>query len=469
MRFTSFLASAAVVAALATALSACSRRDAVTATQPPALLGVRVDSVGLVAAISVEVDRAAAVRVRYAPIDGSADALQVADSVSPADSEIVLPRLVPGRTYQMTVTPVSGSANGPPLTQSFTTPPLPSELANLDVSTSGTPSMPLVMCELRTATGVNAFVIVDAHGQVVWYYRTADPPQGSTRLPNGDFVLHAGNSLLEVDIAGHLVHALSYANDAHHDVLALSDSSVLFIGHDRATDRAGDTITGDAIFEWNPPAGTVGKRWTVWGTLDPATDWGTRSQPSDWLHANSLSRGPHGNFLLSLNWLDQVLSIAPDFSAVEWRLGGEHSDFTVDADAAFSGQHSVTMPAENRVLMFDNGRDRPDGSQWSRGLELSLDPLTKRAHFVWQFRPSPDNYSPFVGYTRRLRSGTTWVHFGLAAGPFSGKIATGPLAAYEVNSVGTEQFRITFGSAPSAYRSWSLDHLGSETTATVNR
>ena len=42
----------------------------------------------------------------------------------------------------------------------------------------------------------------------------------------------------------------------------------------------------------------------------------------EWMHANSLSIGPRGNVLVSSHYLNQVLSLSPDWRRIEWRLGG---------------------------------------------------------------------------------------------------------------------------------------------------
>ena len=144
--------------------------------------------------------------------------------------------------------------------------------------------------------------------------------------------------------------------------------------------------------------------------------------------------GPRGNLILSLNWLNEVVSIAPNFGPVEWRLGGRQSTYALDADATFQGQHTVTQLANGHVLMFDNGRDRTGAARASRALELVLDPIHKTARRVWSYEPVPALYAPYVGSARRLGNGNTVVHFGLVPG-FRG--ATGPVSTVEVTRAGS--------------------------------
>jgi hypothetical protein len=191
-------------------------------------------------------------------------------------------------------------------------------------------------------------------------------------------------------------------------------------------------------------------------------DWGAASYDQDWLHANSLAVGPHGNILLSLNWLNQVISIAPDWSHIEWRLGGRNSDFALDSDAVFTGQHSFTMPAEGRVLMFDNQRESTDPHPVSRGLELALDTVGHRASVAWQFKAPDDNYAPYLGLVRRLANGNTFVFFGLPTGVFNDKETVGPVAGYEVSPSGEVVYRDVVTGVLSVYREWTLAAFGNE-------
>jgi hypothetical protein len=174
----------------------------------------------------------------------------------------------------------------------------------------------------------------------------------------------------------------------------------------------------------------MGGRWRWGDYLYPATHGGPRSRRDDWLHANAISLGPRGNVLVSFYWLHEVLSIAPGWDAVEWRLGGPASTFAGVDDAMEAGQHTPAEVEPDRVLLFDNGLDRQHGL-FSRALEVRLDRGARTAEVVWEFRPAPDIHAPIVSSARRLPNGNTLVNFGLAAGLFGGT-ATGPLAFFEV-------------------------------------
>ena len=376
---------------------------------------------------------------------------------------IFLPRLDAGQTYQYIVSGLrADGGESRALGGSLVAPSLPDDLAQLSFAVSGGSTQPITMLEVVST--FHGFVAVDRGGQIVWWWRTVGIPQGMTRRENGNFVLNdAGYRLVEVSPAGDIIHELStdvrQALPSHHDVTATPANTLLFLAGDTRT-VSDSTLVGDAIWEWTPETNRLVKRWTTFDFYDPSRDVGTRSTAMDWVHANSLALGDHGNVILSMNWLDQIISIAPDWESIEWKLGGRGSTVAVDAGAAFQGQHTASVLPNGHVLLFDNGRDRAAPQAYSRGLELVMDASARVARRVWEFRTTPDSYAPYVGSARRLISGNTMVFFGLATG-FVG--ATGPLAGYEVRPDGAVVWRLLVNGASVVYRGTPLSSIGGET------
>jgi hypothetical protein len=427
-----------------------------------------VDSVGIGARLSIQVATPTMVRVRYRARAAPADTLELVASLIAGGGPVVLTRLAHGVSYDFSVVPLDPAGlPGPATTGSFVTPPLPPDLATLQVAVTGAPTNDLTMLSPRTDGGFNGVVAVDATGAVVWYYRTVGPSQGVVRRANGDFVINdLGNGLREITPNGDVLYALPFdalGATPHHDLIETPNGHILFISQDFRTPPGSPTIWGEAIYEWVPETGELTKRWTAWDWYDPSSDWGRRSTVLDWLHANSLAIGPHGNIVLSLNWINQIISIAPDWSHLEWRLGGPRSDFVLDSAAIFSGQHAATMPTEGRVLMFDNQRESTAGSPASRGLELALDLATHRARVAWEFRPPARTFAPYLGFARRLANGDTFLSFGLPPGRFNDLYATGPISAFEVTPTNAIRFQATVTGARTVYRAWPAPQIGSET------
>ncbi len=416
--------------------------------------------------LDVHLSTAATVDVRYWPIGGG-DALELIHA-EPADGgKLLLPRLRPGAGYAYDV--VARNANGAAgahVDGVFRTAGLPADLASVQFTVTGRSSLPLMMVELNG--DFRGVAIVDRSGTPVWWWRSQGGPQGYTRRRNGNFVVNdAGYGLYEIGPDGHVVHALDASVApvlgpiTHHDVVPTPDNTILFLAEDKRA--VGDsTLVGDAIWEWTPETGRVVQRMSVFDFLDPARDIGTRSTRKDWVHANSLVYGNHGNLVLSLNWLDQVVSIAPGFTGIEWRLGGRGSTFALGAEAQFQGQHSVQQLPNGHLLMFDNGRDREGTERYSRALELKMDPVGGVASRVWSFAPSPTIYAPYVGSARRQRGGSTVVHFGTPVG-LGG--ATGPVSTFEVGPRGEIRWHLlieNIGGVGLSYRNEPLASIAGE-------
>ena len=333
---------------------------------------------------------------------------------------------------------------------SFATGELPADIGAIGFAPWGVASAPLHFVSMRST--FNGGLIVDGQGRVVWYGRTPSPPLAAARRANGHWVLLFGGSaagLMEFSALGEVVHRLDAAalptgQRIHHGVTATPHDTVLFLTFDpREVD--GQVRNGEALWEWDPATGALDKRWSAFDFIDARIESGPRSVPDDWLHANSVSIGPRGNIVVSLHFLDQIISVASDFGAIEWRLGGARSTFAVDPVQARSGQHSAFEVATNRVLTFDNGVTRADGSRFSRAIEYALDPGSGSVATAWEYRPDPAIWTPVFGSARRLPNGNTVVAFGAPPGQLG---ATGPVVLHEVSASGQPLWSLLLSLSP---------------------
>ncbi len=459
----------ALLAAAVAAASACSESTG-TGDAPPRVTAVVVDSESgpIFRSLILTLERPATVQVDY--WTAASPRLRVERALTSTTDTVFLPRLRSRSVYDFEISVVEpgGGRRGEPYQGAFSTESLPSDLSALRFVAHGTPSMPLVMLEVRTPLNPNppfqGYVVVDADGEVVWYWRTI--PEGFTRRSNGNFVVLVSTQstpggLVELtpDLRTVAELPLDSGRVIHHDVVVTPQNTLLFL--EQETRVVNDTAwTGEAIWEWDPQRNVRLKKWSAFDFLSPTTDRGMRSLPTDWLHANSLALGPRGNVVVSLPSLNQIISIAPDFRSLEWRLGGPGSTWLVDSAAKFSFEHSAAEIAPGRVLLFDNGRDRLPGDLHSRALEIALDRATGQATRVWEFRPQPDIWAPIVGSARRLANGNTVVGFGVSAG-FLG--ATGPVVAYEVTPAGRVVWDLFVEGVAINYRATPLFAIGAET------
>ena len=434
-------------------------------TPPPRVTGMSLDQPApLVRTLSVELSRADGVEVIYGRQGG--DTLRVAATDASTSHALHLVRLEPDASYRVQVRPLTAAADSAPAVDSFSTAPLPDDLARLDFVAEGRPTHPLTVYEItRNASGYEGVVIVDDDGDVVWYRRGS--VGGGTLRENGNFVFkQGGDEVIEVAPTGKVVHRLSElpgAPDPHHDVITTPWNTLYVLAHDER--EVGDTaVVGEAIWEWAPEAGTLEKRWSAFDHLSWEEDRADASRPGDWLHANSLAIGPQGNVLISFNFLSQVLSLTPDFAEVEWRLGGVNATIPTEGDEVFHHQHTaseLSVDGERRVLLFDNGLH---ARGYSRALELRIDPEAATAEKVWEFVPPNGNHSFIVSLARRLENGNTFVHFGAGPGVI---LSRGPVETYEVRPDGEVQWHLEVrgedvGDQFVLYRAWPLDSLVGE-------
>lgn len=409
---------ALAVGTMLVVLPGCDER-AVEVEDPVEVTSASVDGVGhpLVRELGIELERRAAVEVIY----GTAEAqeLRIASELEASEHQILLPRLKADSDYTFEVRAVGrDGSRGEPLIGDFATGDLPPELAALQVQTEGEPTEPLILLEVpSTSTGFTGLVVVDREGSIVWYVESAGELFGSTRRENGNLVyLDNAAGLVEVAPHGEIVATLPQVaggeyGEIHHDVVATPQNTLYFLAREIAT-VDGEEVTGEAIWEWNPETGDLSRKWNSFDFLDWELDRGTASAAENWMHANSLSIGPRDNIVMSSRNLNQILSISSDFEELEWRLSGPRGSFELIEEDRFWGQHYATELESGRVLLFDNGFDRPNGELFSRALEIEIDPAAGEAEKVWEFRQQPDHFSARVGAAHRLSSGNTMVTFG---------------------------------------------------------
>ena len=308
---------------------------------------------------------------------------------------------------------------------------LPPDLAKVRITATGTLSPRFALVHLFSDDGFKGYALVDSAGRIAWYYRTRDFPFGAGHRANGNFVfMDKGYGLVEVDRTGAIVHELRQRDagrEMHHGIVVTPRDTVLYLAFDTEP-FDGKPLKGEAIWEWNPDTGDDVKRWRSWDHLSPALDRSARTA-GEWLHANSLWVGPGGNTIVSFHYLDQVISIAPDWQSIEWRLGGVRPTIHAPEEERTSAQHTAAELSPGRILVFDNRTGLP--GPYSRAAEFSIEAGAARVR--WQWRPPNNNYSSAVGSARRLSNGHTLVAFGMSAGRNG---SSGPTEAYEVTTGG---------------------------------
>jgi hypothetical protein len=439
----------------------------------------------LIADVQLTLDRPAGIHFEYGA--GPGDWLRAPGLPAAATATQALLRLRPQTHYE--VRAYSDSADGCAAllgTSGFETGALPNALRKMVVTTTGQPSTPMMLMDARPPGSVARWLLaLDGNGQIVWYYELPPeippgPPAGNAIVgkprASGSFVYLAGYfGLDEISPDGRLLQRFAVhdgpAARPHHDFVELPDGQLLFLAaEDRVIDDTPNggpaqlKVRGDTLHRLDLASGREEVVWRAFDSLDPVhrnRDFDAEKIEGvvDWTHGNSVSIGPRGNVLVSLRNLNQVLSLAPDFSNIEWKLGGPDSSFRFpEPSDSFFAQHAATQPTDDTVLVFDNGKFR-EGKDYSRGLQLQLDRTIMTARSSWAFAPQPSRYADILGNAIRLPNGQTLLSFGFGEHP------TEPVLTFEVAADGSPVWQLTVawpGSRTSSYRSAPLPTLGGE-------
>lgn len=328
----------------------------------------------------------------------------------------------------------------------FTTGSLPLGLTRASFTvTQGSPTFPLALKD-HVDQAFRGYVILDNEANVAWYLETPElSPSAIRQTPDNTFVYVASHfGLREVTPLGETVAELvedcpntttPILGRIHHEVILDLEGNILYLSTETHDVFFGDILrpqASDSIGIWDRQNSTdLNILFDVFDHISPHEDRTSSSDNpnavffwhgcpeveglEDWTHANSLDVGLNGNILLSMRHVNQIISIAPDFQSVEWRLGGENSDFSFPNPIdRFYHQHTVSELPNGNILLFDNGNDRPEeeGGGYSRALELQLDFEEMTATRVWEFR-HPDNlFALCCSSAFRLENGNTVIVFG---------------------------------------------------------
>ena len=451
----------------------------------------------LIAEVAVTLDREGRVYVEYE--NAQAGKFRTPTTDEPAiEHQVPVLRLRPTTTYSYTV--ISTNDEGDEARSesgTFTTGELPPALSTLTIDATGTPSSELVLLDHRELEG-SWFFMLDGDGQIVWYYESPNPvedvpyPTGAVvQKPNYNLVYHLNNPfsiccIREITPTGKIVDNLAAGpvnGFPHRALLLRPDGKILYAAwtyrviDDTANDGEAETLVeGLALRVWDQETGISKEIWNAFDALgtDHRGGWSTgniasyptevtlqeHTPPIRWSGANSVQIGPRDNIIVSIPNFSQVISISPDFQRVEWKLGGPESTFTFEDPAdRFYRQHTAQQLPNGNILMFDNGRNRPEeeGGNYSRALELALNDYDLVARKVWEYRHDPDLYAVNRSSAYRLENGNTLLNF-----------VTDPRVVVEVAPDGTEVFKANI-SGPrmqGSFRAYAIDSVMGETRVT---
>ena len=280
--------------------------------------------------------------------------------------------------------------------------------------------------------------IVDPDGRYRWAYPVADDivvDIDATLIDSetlhvgggwGIFSFGASNRgvFRTIDLSGQVIlerDEPDYGLGFNHHSEPLPDGSYLTLTGNRDTD-GDDTWNGNAIELWHPDDGLL---WT-WDSQG-LVDSGFLSPPSPFdslpYHANAVSlvtdsRGEAA--WVSIYGREEIWRI--DRSTGDLDLvfgpGGDFALFDPQGDPLPDSefpwvQHGPDYTDDGRVLVYDNGNNRP-GGEYSRVAEYQLDLAAQEAVLLWSWT-EPGWHNPIVGDADYLPNGNVLVTQGFNA------------------------------------------------------
>ena len=427
---------------------------------PPAIRGLELDPrpserVPLAAQVTFTTDRPTTVALEF----NDGQRRWAVDIGQPAAVDHVVPILGmrPGRTHDVRVI-VTDEDGGTSTSEALevTTGPLPDDFPPIDVRVSEPDRMepgvtllePVYRAEDDTERDSHLLVAVDAAGEVVWYYKAAQPAADARRLRNGNLLYRTGRAgpLYEIDMLGNMVSEwrtnrtpeelvgtesiLVDTETLHHETFETSSGTILTISTelrvyddyptsdtDPDAPREPSEVIGDVLVEFNRQ-GEVLREVALLDLVDPyrigygslgAGGWRALFPEEevhprrDWAHANAVVMDvDERHAVVSLRHQDAVVKIDLDAGKLVWILGN-HIDWGPEWQAYLLHpqgdlrwpyhQHAPTITPDGTVLMFDNGNYRarpfdepiPVPESFSRAVEYRIDEDTMEVEEVWSY------------------------------------------------------------------------------------
>ncbi|EIM81206.1 uncharacterized protein STEHIDRAFT_115340 [Stereum hirsutum FP-91666 SS1] len=292
-------------------------------------------------------------------------------------------------------------------------------------------------CPTGTDVEVPGPTIYDENGELVWFGSdVGDCMDLNVQTVNGETVLTVWNGTK--NSAGTAIMTTFYPIQQDLSSVGGSSSGWLLASGFQEVSIA----DGMVLFNWSAvdhmPLNESYE--TISGDVGTTSD-----TPWDAYHINSISKDSNGDYLVSSRSLfptagsenQNIMKVSKDDGAVIWKLGGMTSNFTLDTESTFYGQHHVRWhEGDTKLSIFDDGIESVENlEKTSRGIYLDVNQEALTASLVYQYLPleSVENWSLSQGSNQVLDNGNVVVGFG--SNPW--------IAEYTLN--GTTVFFATFG------------------------
>ena len=408
-----------------TVVGAGCTHDVVSAT-PPEIVASAITSRSenvLAASAIVGVRNADSVAVRFGLAGSPLDVATPA--VIPTDDAAVVPvlGLMPASGYDALVIAYGGGTSTMSDTLRFSTGTLPDDLPAY--TAGGIDPSPGFVAFAAGRYGL----VIDNTGRVVWYHRFPKSPGLNFQpQPTGRYVAlpppaTAGDApqWIELDPLGRVTRTLGCARGLtprFHDLLGRTDGSYwIMCDETRTIDLSAFGGTADAQVTGTvvQHVGADGALLFEWSPFDhlhvadlPPEQLGAPGV--NWTHGNAIDVDEDGDLYVSFRNLSEIVKIDGRSGSVLWRLGGSHSDLTLEnaVAPAFARQHGLRLTDEGELLLLDNLGD-PTGS---RARRFVIDESVLKVRLMASYGSVPPVVALLGGTTQPLPGGRTLVAFG---------------------------------------------------------
>lgn len=265
---------------------------------------------------------------------------------------------------------------------------------------------------------VAALLVVNDHGEVVWWLRFEPGFVTDARLlPNGHLLYvyspNGGPSqAFESTWDGAVTWRSRDGVEAHHEVTPGPDGHYLYITA-IARDVLGVPFEGDGLELVDPLTNRVLWSWDIFDhvavTDVSAADLllpGTTLQGQDWTHSNGVVWDQaRGVLWLSVRNLDRMLAIDYPSGAVRAVIGKNG----LGGDGLMDHQHAPELESDGSILYYDNGNQRG----WSRVAGFQWNEAAGTATSTFEWRGEEPFLDPALGDVDRLPNGNLMVVSGV--------------------------------------------------------
>lgn len=255
---------------------------------------------------------------------------------------------------------------------------------------------------------------IDWNGNVVWEYKLFTPGkeiQHHTfrRMPNGNTLILAweAKSKKEAIAKGRDPKTVPTKPVKYRGV----DHDDFWVDFVRELDKDGKTV-----WEWHAwdHIGKGPEKLDINCKLPDHVGHGLLYPDLDWTHYNSVDYIPETDkIIISSRNFSEFYIINHKTGKIEYRWGnpaayggGKRPDWYDNGDQKMFGNHCAMWLGNDRVLLFDNGSERPEGNR-SAVIEVDI----KTGKIVWEYESKHSNsFNSFrQGAAQRLANGNTLV------------------------------------------------------------